>query len=68
MQSDGTIGWFINGVYLKHQKATKKIKTAHRDAQLGNGIVRLLGPDLLLREVDEDTSMRWLRRRGRYNL
>ncbi len=54
-QSDGTLGWFINSVYLKHQQATKAVKTAHRDAQLGAAVIRLLGSDVPIKEIDEDT-------------
>ncbi len=54
-QSTDTLGWFINEVYVKHQRGTKSIKTAHRDAQLGAGVIRLLGSDMLLKDVNEDT-------------
>ncbi|WP_299640712.1 tyrosine-type recombinase/integrase [uncultured Ruegeria sp.] len=42
-------------VFLKHQQATKALKTAHRDAQLGAAVIRLLGADVPIKDIDEDT-------------
>ncbi|MEP2533861.1 tyrosine-type recombinase/integrase [Shimia sp.] len=51
VQTEGSLAWYLNGVFIPHQRSTKAIKTAHRDAQLAGGVLRVLDGDMKLSAV-----------------
>ena len=54
-QTEGSLAWFLLEVYMPFQRANKALKTAHRDAQLANGVLRLLDGDTPLAAIKRAT-------------
>ncbi|CUJ84159.1 site-specific tyrosine recombinase XerC [Shimia thalassica] len=49
--TDGSLEWFLLQIFLPYQRANKALKTAHRDAQLANGVLRLMNGAMKLTDV-----------------